>query len=46
MTLIADPFPKVPAPKIVLREMSKKPCFRAPLDREHGKLVETMFHSE
>ena len=46
MTLIADPFPEVSAPKIMLTEMSKKPCFREPLDREHGKYVETMFQSE
>ena len=26
--------------------MSKKPCFRGPLDREHGKSVEAMFQSE
>ena len=26
--------------------MSKKPCFRGPIDREDGKLVETMFQYE
>ena len=26
--------------------MSKKPCFKGPLEREHGKSVETMFQSE
>ena len=46
MTLIADVFRKIPAPKNMVRLMSKKPCFRGPLDREHGKSVETMFQSE
>ena len=46
MTLIADVFPEVPAPKNMVRKMSKKPRFRGPLDREHGELVETMFQSE
>ena len=46
MTLIADVFPEIPAPKSMVRLMSKKPCFRRPLDREHGKLVETMFQIE
>ena len=46
MTFIADVFPEVPALKNMVRSMSKKPRFRAPLDREHGKLVETIFQSE
>ena len=46
MALIADVFAEVPAAKNMLREMSKKPCFRGPLDREYGKLVETLFQSE
>ena len=46
MTLIADVFPEIPAPKNMVRLMSKKPCFRRPLDREHGKSVETMFQIE
>ena len=46
MTLIADVFPKVPAPKNMVREMSKKPCFSGPLDRQHGKWVETLLQSE
>ena len=28
MTQIADVFPDIPPPKNMLREMSKKPCFR------------------
>ena len=46
MTLIADVFPEIPAPKSMVRLMSKKQCFRRPLDREHGKSVETMFQIE
>ena len=46
MTLIADVFPEISAPKKMVRLMSKKPCFGGPLDRENGKLVETMFQSE
>ena len=32
MTLRADVFLEIPAPKKMLREISKKPCFRGPLD--------------
>ena len=46
MTLIAHVFPEISAPKSIVRLMSKKPCFRRPLDIEHGKSVETMFQSE
>ena len=46
MALIADVFATIPALKNMVREMSKKPCFRGPLDRDHGKLVETLFESE
>ena len=46
MTLIADVFSEIPAPKNMVRYMSKEPSFRAPLEREHGKLVERMFQSE
>ena len=46
MALIADVFAAIPAVKNMVRGMSKKPCFRAPLDRDHGKLVETLFESE
>ena len=37
MTLIADVFRKIPAPKNMVRKISKKPCFRGPLERQHGK---------
>ena len=46
MTLIADVFPEISTPKCMVRLMSKKPCFRGPLDIQHGKSVETMFQSE
>ena len=42
MTLVADLFLEIPAPKNMFRSMSKKPCFRGPLDREQGKCVETL----
>ena len=37
MILVADVFPETPAPKNMARQMSKKPCFRRPLDRQQGK---------
>ena len=43
---MADVFPEKPAPKNMVRLMSKKPCFTRPLDREHDKSVETMFQIE
>ena len=46
MTVIADVFPETPASKNIVRLMSKKRSFRRPLDREHGKSVETMFQIE
>ena len=46
MTLIADVFPEIPAPKNMVRSLSKKPSFRGPLDRQHGNWVETLLQSE
>ena len=46
MALIADVFPEIPAAKNMVREMSKRPCCRGPLDKEHGKSGETFFQSE
>ena len=46
MALIADVFPEIPAAKNMVREMSKRPCFRGSLDKEHGKSGETFFQSE
>ena len=42
MTLIADVFPKLPAPKNVVRSMLKNLCFRGPFDRQHDKWLETV----
>ena len=41
MTVIADVFPEIPTTK----NMAKKPCFRGPFEREHGKSVEIMLQS-
>ena len=46
MTFIAYLFPELPAPKDVVRSMSKKLCFTKPFDRQHGKCVETLLQSE
>ena len=46
MTIIADLFPKLPTPKNVVRYMSKKSRFKVPLDRQHGKRVQTLSPSE
>ena len=42
ITLIAYVFPKLPATKNVLRQMSKSFHFRERLDRRHGKWVEAL----
>ena len=46
MTLLASIFQEIPAPKKMLRYMSKKPSFRGPLDRQQGKWVEKRLQSE
>ena len=46
MTLVADVFVEIPAPKNTVRQMSKKPCFRGHLDRQQVKWVETLLQSE
>ena len=46
MTLIADVFLEITAPKSMVTLMSKKPRFTGPLDREHDKWSETMFQSD
>ena len=46
MTVIADLFSKLCTPKNVFRYMSKKPRFKLPFDREHGKRVQTLLRSE
>ena len=42
MTLIAFVFPKLPATKNVLRQMSKSFRFRERLDRRHSKWAEAL----
>ena len=42
MTLIAYVFPKLPTTKNLLRQMSKSPRFREPVDRRHGKWDEAL----
>ena len=46
MTVIADVFPEITAPKKMVRYIFKRPFFRGPIDKEHGKSVETMLQSE
>ena len=46
MTLIADVFAEILAPKNMVTQMSKKPCFRGALDRQEGKWVKTLLQSE
>ena len=46
MTLRANVFPEVPAPKKMVRLMSQKLCFRGPLEREDDKWGETMLQCE
>ena len=46
MTVIAYVFPKLRTPKYVVREMHKKSRFRRPVDRQHGKRVETLIQSQ
>ena len=46
MTFIADLFPKLRAPKDVLRYLSKKSRFKGTFDRQHGKRVKKLLRSE
>ena len=46
MTFIADLFPKLRTPKNLVRYLSKKPRFKGPFDRQHGKRVQTLLRSE
>ena len=45
MTLIADVFPKLQNAKDVVRQMSKKSCFRRPFDKKHGKRSQPLLKS-
>ena len=42
MTLVADVFKEILAPKIMVRLMCKRPPFRGTLDRQHGKWAEKL----
>ena len=46
MTFLAYVFPEITAPKNTLRYMSRKLCFRGPLERKRSKCMETLFQSE
>ena len=46
MTLIADVFTELPAPKNMIRSISKKSRLSGPLDRQYGKWVEILSQSE
>ena len=46
MSLIADVFPKLKAPKNVVRQTSKKSFFGGPFDRKHVKWIEKVLQSE
>ena len=42
MTLIADVFLELLVPINIVRQMSEKPCFRGPLDKQLDKCVKTL----
>ena len=46
MTLIADFFSKLRTPENMARYTSKKSRFKGPIDRQHGKRVQTLLRSE
>ena len=46
LTVIAHVFPETPAPKNMVTKMSKKPCYREPLEGKRSKWVETLSQSE
>ena len=46
MSLIAYVFPKLGAPKNIVRKMSKNACVREPFDRQYNKWVVTQLQSE
>ena len=45
MTLIADFFSKLRTPENTARYMSKKSRFKGPIERQHGKQVQTLLQS-
>ena len=46
MTLVADVFLEITVPKNMVRQMTKKPCFKGPLEKQHGKWINTLLESE
>ena len=46
MTFIADLFPKLRTLKNVVGYLSKKSLFKGPFDRQNGKRLQTLLHSE
>ena len=46
MNLVADVFLEITVTKYMVRQMSKKPCFRGHLERQQGKWVDTLLQSE
>ena len=46
MTLVADVFLEITVPKNMVRQMSKKKCFRGLLETEQRKRVNTLLESE
>ena len=46
MALVTDVFLEIKVPKNIVTQMSKKPCFRGPLDRQQEKWVKTLLLSE
>ena len=45
MTLRAELFSKLRTPENGVRYMSKKPCFKGPFDRQHGKRAQALLRS-
>ena len=43
MTLIADVFPELRTPKKTVRSMPKKSRFRGSVEKQHGKVAQTLF---
>ena len=46
ITLVADVFLEITVPTNMVRQMSKKPCFRGLLERQQRKKVNTLLQSE
>ena len=46
MTLIADLFSKLRTPENMARYMSKKSRLKGPIDKQHGKRLQTLLRSE